>query len=57
MVALVIEAVSAHWSCSRGGVDPEKILEVLSGGLAANKVMEVKREKFLNHDLAGGSGS
>ena len=55
VVALVIEAVSeALVLGSRGGVDPEKILEVLSGGLAANKVMEVKREKFLNHDFEPG---
>jgi 2-hydroxy-3-oxopropionate reductase len=55
VVALVIEAVSeALVLGSRGGVAPEKILEVLSGGLAANKVMEVKREKFLNHDFEPG---
>jgi 2-hydroxy-3-oxopropionate reductase len=55
VVALVIEAVSeALVLGSRGGVAPEMILEVLSGGLAANKVMEVKREKFLNHDFEPG---
>jgi 2-hydroxy-3-oxopropionate reductase len=55
VVALTIEAVSeALVLGSRGGVAPEKILEVLSGGLAGNKVMEVKREKFLEHDFEPG---
>ncbi|MCL6439319.1 MAG: 2-hydroxy-3-oxopropionate reductase [Rubrobacteraceae bacterium] len=50
VVALTIEAVSeALVLGERGGVSAEKILEVLSGGLAANRVMEVKREKFLSH--------
>lgn len=49
VVALVIEAVSeALVLGEKGGVSPEKILDVLGGGLAANKVMEVKREKFLS---------
>jgi 2-hydroxy-3-oxopropionate reductase len=39
---------------SAGGVSPEKILDVLSGGLAGNKVMEVKREKFLSHKFEPG---
>ena len=52
LVALTIEAVSeALVLGSKAGVSPEKILEVLSGGLAANKVMEVKREKFLERDF------
>jgi 2-hydroxy-3-oxopropionate reductase len=55
VVALTIEAVSeALVLGSKGGVAPEKILDVLSGGLAANKVMEVKREKFLEHDFEPG---
>jgi 2-hydroxy-3-oxopropionate reductase len=55
VVALTIEAVSeALVLGSKGGVAPEKILEVLSGGLAANKVMEVKREKFLSHEFEPG---
>ena len=42
VVALAIEAVSeALVLGSRGGVAPEKILEVLSGGLAANRMIEV----------------
>jgi 2-hydroxy-3-oxopropionate reductase len=55
VVALVIEAVSeALVLGSAGGVAPEKILDVLSGGLAGNKVMEVKREKFLSRDFKPG---
>ena len=55
VVALVIEAVSeALVLGSRGGVAPQKILEVLSGGLAANRVMEVKRDKFLERDFEPG---
>jgi 2-hydroxy-3-oxopropionate reductase len=55
VVALTIEAVSeALVLGSAGGVSPEKILDVLSGGLAANKVMEVKREKFLSHKFDPG---
>ena len=55
MVALAIEAVSeALVLGSRAGVAPQKLLEVLSGGLAANRVMEVKREKLLQHDFEPG---
>ena len=55
VVGIVIAAVSeALLLGSRGGVAPEKILDVLGGGLAGNKVMEVKREKYLSHDFAPG---
>jgi 2-hydroxy-3-oxopropionate reductase len=55
VVALTIEAVGeALVLGSKAGVNPEKILDVLSGGLAANKVMEVKREKFLERDFEPG---
>ena len=55
VVALTIEAVSeALVLGSAGGVSAQKILEVLSGGLASNKVMEVKREKFLSHSFEPG---
>ncbi|MDQ4063489.1 MAG: NAD-binding protein, partial [Actinomycetota bacterium] len=53
--ALVIEAVSeALVLGSKAGVDPAKVLDVLSGGLAANSIMQVKREKFLSHDFEPG---
>jgi 2-hydroxy-3-oxopropionate reductase len=49
VVALTIEAVSeALVLGSKAGVSPGKVLDVLSGGLAGNKVMEVKREKMLS---------
>jgi 2-hydroxy-3-oxopropionate reductase len=55
VVALVIEAVSeALVLGSKAGVDPAKMIEVLSGGLAGNKVMEVKKQKFLSHDFEPG---
>ena len=55
VVALTIEAVSeALVLGSKGGVAPEKILDVLGGGLAGNKVMEVKREKFISHTFDPG---
>jgi 2-hydroxy-3-oxopropionate reductase len=55
VVALTIEAVSeALVLGSKGGVPPEKILDVLGGGLAGNKVMEVKREKMLEHSFGPG---
>jgi len=55
VVALSIQAVSeALVLGSKAGVDPERILEVLSGGLAANRVMEVRRRNFLEHDFTPG---
>jgi 2-hydroxy-3-oxopropionate reductase len=55
VVALSIEAVSeALVLGSAGGVSPEKVLDVLSGGLAGSKVMEVKRQKFLSHTFEPG---
>ncbi len=55
VVALTIEAVSeALVLGSKGGVAPEKVLDVLAGGLAGNKVMEVKREKFLSRTFDPG---
>ena len=55
VVALTIEAVSeALVLGSKGGVASEKILDVLGGGLAGNKVMEVKREKMLEHSFDPG---
>jgi 2-hydroxy-3-oxopropionate reductase len=55
VVALTIEAVSeALVLGSKSGVDPAKVIEVLSGGLADNSVMEVKAEKFLSRDFEPG---
>jgi len=45
VVALVIEAVAeALVLGSKASVAPERVVEVLSGGLAANKVLDVKGE-------------
>jgi 2-hydroxy-3-oxopropionate reductase len=55
VVALVIEAVSeALVLGSKVGVDPAKILHVLSGGLAANRVMELRGASMLAHDFTPG---
>src|SRR5215207_2038956 len=55
VVALVIEAVSETLVLgTKAGVAPARVVEVLSGGLASNKVLEVKGEKFLSHDFAPG---
>ncbi len=55
VVALVIEAVSeALVLGSKAGVEPAKIIEVLSGGLAGNKVMEAKKSFFLEHNFDPG---
>jgi 2-hydroxy-3-oxopropionate reductase len=55
VVALVIEAVSeALVLGSKAGVAPEKLVEALSGGLAASKVLVVKGGKLLSHDFSPG---
>lgn len=55
VVALTIEAVSeALVLGSKAGVDPAKILQVLSGGLAANKVMELRGEGMRTHSFTPG---
>jgi 2-hydroxy-3-oxopropionate reductase len=55
VVALVIEAVAeALVLGSKAGVAPDRVVEVLSGGLAANKVLDIKGEKFLSRDFTPG---
>jgi 2-hydroxy-3-oxopropionate reductase len=55
LVALIIEAVSeALVLGSKAGVDPAKILQVLGGGLAANRVMELRGASMLAHDFTPG---
>lgn len=39
---------------SKLGVDPAAILDAVGGGMAANRIMEVRRENFLGHDFAPG---
>lgn len=36
---------------SKSGIDPGLIIDVLSGGLASNRIMAVKRDRFLDHDF------
>jgi len=48
VVAVVIEAVSeALVLGAKAGVDPARIVDVLQGGLAATKVLEMRRENML----------
>jgi 2-hydroxy-3-oxopropionate reductase len=48
VVAVVIEAVSeALVLGAKAGVDPARIVEVLQGGLAATKVLEMRQENIL----------
>ncbi len=55
VVAMTIQAVSeALVLGEQAGVEPERILDVLSGGLAGNKVMEVRRSNFLQHEFTPG---
>jgi 2-hydroxy-3-oxopropionate reductase len=39
---------------SKLGVDPATILDALGGGMAANRIMEVRRDNFLAHDFGPG---
>jgi 2-hydroxy-3-oxopropionate reductase len=39
---------------SKLGADPAAILDAVGGGMAANRIMEVRRDNFLDHDFAAG---
>jgi 2-hydroxy-3-oxopropionate reductase len=55
VVAITIGGISeALVLGTRLGVDPRTILDVLSSGLAANRVMEVRRANFLGHAFTPG---
>jgi 2-hydroxy-3-oxopropionate reductase len=55
LVAITIAGVSeALVLGSKLGVAPETILDVLSRGLAGNKVMELRRDKFLTRTFEPG---
>jgi 2-hydroxy-3-oxopropionate reductase len=55
LVAITIAGVSeALVLGTRLGVAPETILDVLSRGLAANRVMDLRRANFLNHAFSPG---
>lgn len=55
IVAVIFAGVSeALVLGSKLGVDPASILDAVSGGMAANRIMEVRRPNFLDHDFAPG---
>lgn len=55
VVALAFEAISeALVLGARAGVDPAKIIEVLGGGLAATRVMELRGAGMVRHHFAPG---
>lgn len=55
VVGVVIEAVAeALVLGAKAGVDPNRIADVLQGGLAATKVLEMRRDKFLSGDFEPG---
>lgn len=39
---------------SKLGVDPAAVLDAVGGGMAANRIMEMRRRNFLEHDFAPG---
>lgn len=55
VVAITYAAVSEALVLASGaGVDRAAVLDVLSGGLAANRIMEVRRRNLLEHDFTPG---
>ncbi len=55
VVALTYEAVSeALVLGSKAGVDPNKIIQVLSGGLAANRILELRGPTMVQHNFQPG---
>ncbi|QKG84721.1 2-hydroxy-3-oxopropionate reductase [Kroppenstedtia pulmonis] len=55
VVASIIGGVSeALVLGAKAGVSPDLIIDTLSGGLAGNKIMEVRRNNFLEHDFKPG---
>ncbi len=39
---------------SKLGADPAAVLDAIGGGMAGNRIMEVRRDNFLDHDFAPG---
>jgi 2-hydroxy-3-oxopropionate reductase len=55
VVALIIQAVSeALVLGAKAGADPAAVLRVLSGGMAANRLLELRSAKLLEHDFRPG---
>lgn len=55
VVALVIGAVSEGLLlAAKAGADPDRVVEVLQGGLASTRVLEMRRENMLNGSFEPG---
>jgi len=55
VVAATLTAVSEALALAvKGGLDPAVVVEILQGGLAGSRVLDVKKEKWLSHDFAPG---
>jgi 2-hydroxy-3-oxopropionate reductase len=55
MVAVIFAGVSeALVLGSKLGLDQGSVLDAIDGGLASNRIMEVRRRNFLEHDFAPG---
>lgn len=55
VVAIHYAAISeALVLASKAGVDPRKVIQVLSGGLAASRVMEMRGESMIDHNFQPG---
>ena len=55
VVALAYQAISeALVLGAKAGVEPQKIIEVLNGGLAATRVMELRGASMIAHDFTPG---
>ncbi|GAA2675581.1 MULTISPECIES: NAD(P)-dependent oxidoreductase [Actinosynnema] len=58
VVAATLAAISEALALtSKNGLDPELVLEALSGGLAGGRALEVKREKWLTGDYTPGGSA
>ena len=58
VVAATVTALSESLILAdAAGIDRAALLELLSGGLANSEVLRQKRERWLNHDFAGGGSS
>jgi 2-hydroxy-3-oxopropionate reductase len=55
VVALAYQAISeALILGAKAGVDPQRIIEVLNGGLAATRVMELRGPTMIEHNFTPG---
>ncbi|HEX6342036.1 NAD(P)-dependent oxidoreductase [Umezawaea sp.] len=55
VVAATLTAVSEALALAvKGGLDPAVVVEVLQGGLAGSRVLDVKKDRWLSHDFTPG---